>query len=73
MKLVFSRQNLEKYSNINFYEYPLSVSRVVLSGQTKLRTEGRTDRHEEANSRFSQFYECAYKLNDIGRAAQNKN
>ena len=36
-------------------------------------TDGRTDGHEEANSRFSQFYESAYKLNDIGRAVQNKN
>jgi hypothetical protein len=25
--------------------------------------DGRTDRHNEANSRFSQFYEPAYKHN----------
>ena len=26
------------------------------------RTDSYTDRHDEANSRFSQFYERAYKL-----------
>jgi len=42
--------------------------------RTDETTDGRTtDRHEEANSRFSQFYECDYKLNDTGRAVQNKN
>ena len=47
---------------------PSSGNRVVLCGQKNLRTYG----HEEANSRFSQLYECTYKLNVIGRAVQNK-
>jgi len=43
MKLEFSRQILEKYSNIKFYENPSIGSR-------------RIDGHDEANSRFSQFF-----------------
>jgi len=27
-----------------------------------MRMDRQTDRHDEANSRFSQFYECAYSL-----------
>jgi len=49
MKLEFSGQIFEKCSNIKFHESPSSKSRVVPCGQT--------DRHAEANSRFSQFYE----------------
>jgi hypothetical protein len=52
----------EKYSNI-FHENLCSDSRAVPRGQTDGRTEerkeGRTDIHDEANSRFSQFCECA--------------
>jgi len=44
MKLEFSRQIFEKYSNIKFHENPSSGSR-------------RTGRHDEANSRFSQLCE----------------
>jgi len=29
---------------------------------SSMRMDRQTDRHDEANSRFSQFYECAYKL-----------
>ena len=47
MKLEFSAQIFEKYSNIKCYESPSRGSRVV--------TCGRTDRHNEANSRLSQF------------------
>ena len=43
----------KKSSNIKFHENPSSVSRVVPYGWA----EGRTDRHDEANSRFSQFCE----------------
>ena len=46
MKLEFSRQISEKYSNIRFHENPSSGSRVVLCG----RTNWQTDRHNEANS-----------------------
>ena len=49
MKLEFSEQIVEKYSNIKFHENPSSTSRVVLCGQT--------DRHDKANRRFSQICE----------------
>jgi hypothetical protein len=51
MALEFSQNILEKSSNIKFHENPSSESRVVPCGQT--------DRHDEANSRFSQFFEGA--------------
>ena len=51
MELEFSRQVFEKYSNIKFHENPSSGSKVVPCG--------RTDRNDEANSRFSQFCERA--------------
>jgi hypothetical protein len=57
MKLEISKQIFEKYSNTKFNENPLSVSRVVPCG----RTDARTDRYDEANSRFSQFSERAWK------------
>jgi hypothetical protein len=51
VKLEFSGHILENYSNIKFYENPSSGSRVVPCG--------RTDRHDEANRRFSPFCERA--------------
>jgi hypothetical protein len=45
----------EKYCNINFHENPSTGSRVVPCWLM----DGRTDRHEEANSRSSQFCEHA--------------
>jgi hypothetical protein len=51
----FSRQIFEKYSNIKFNENPSRERRVV----PYFPTNGQTDRHEEANSRFSQFCESA--------------
>ena len=53
MKLEFSGQILEEYSNIRFYENPSSASPVVPCGWT--------DRHDEINSPFSQFSESALK------------
>jgi len=50
-KLEFSTHISEKYANIKFHENPSSGYRVV-------RQKGR---HDEANSRISQFYECVYK------------
>ena len=44
----------EKYSNIKFHENPSSCS---------MRTDGWTDRHDEANSRFSHFCEGDLKTN----------
>jgi len=46
MKLEFSLQIFEKYSNIKFHENPSSGSRVVARG---LASE-RTDRHEETEN-----------------------
>jgi len=54
MKLEFSRKIVEKYSNVKFNENPCSGGRDVPCG--------RTDRHNEASGRFSQFWEGAYKL-----------
>jgi len=51
MKRGFSGHNFEKYSNINFQEDPSSGSIVVPCGQTAERAE----RHDEANSRYSNF------------------
>jgi len=48
MKLEFSGKVFEKYPNIKFYGNPYSGSRVVSCGET----DGRTDRYDEANSRF---------------------
>jgi len=49
IKPEFSRQILEKNSNIKRHENPSSGSRVVPSGCS--------DRHERFNSRFLQFLE----------------
>jgi hypothetical protein len=51
MKLEFSRQIFQKFSDIKFHENPSSGSRVV-SMRTNWRTDGWTDRHDEANSLF---------------------
>jgi len=45
MKLEFSRQTFEKYSNIKFNENPFSGSRAVPFG----RTVGQTDRQTRRN------------------------
>jgi hypothetical protein len=46
-RLEFSRQLFEKYSVSNFL--------LRLMGSKLFQADGRTDRHDEANSRFSQF------------------
>ena len=53
MKLEFCQQIFQKYSNIKFHEYPSSGILVVAN------VDIRTDRHEDANSRFSKFCETA--------------
>jgi len=53
MKLEFPRHVFEKYSNTKFHEDPSTGSRVDSCG--------RTDRHDEANSRCSQLCERAKK------------
>jgi len=55
MKLEFSREIFEKFSNDRYHENSFRGSRIVPCGQKN----GRTDGHDVANSRFSQFRECA--------------
>jgi hypothetical protein len=57
MEVEFSRQISQKYSSIKFHENSSSGSRVVPCG----RTDGQTGRHDEANIRFLQLGERAYK------------
>jgi hypothetical protein len=55
MKLEFSPQIFEKYSNIKFHENsPVGIKLFHADGMT---------RQDEANNRFSQFCECALKRN----------
>jgi len=61
MKLEFSRQIFEKYSNIIFNENPFLGSRVVPCGQTDGRTDGRTDMTKLIVS-FSWYCERSWKL-----------
>jgi len=53
MKLDFSRQIFEKYSDLKFIENPLIGGRVVAHRQT--------ERRDETNNRFSQFCERVYQ------------
>jgi len=55
VKIKFSPQIFDKFSNIEFHENPSSENRFASWGQTDGRTDGQTD----ANSRFSQLRECA--------------
>jgi hypothetical protein len=51
MKLEFSQGFFEKYANVKFNENPYSGSRAFACEVI----DGQTDRHVEANSRFSQL------------------
>lgn len=55
MNFEFSKQIFEKYSNTKSHENPSGVSRDVACEQKG----GLTERHDENNSGFSQFYERA--------------
>jgi len=55
MRFEFSRQIFEKSSKIKFHDNQSNWRQVIACG----RTEGQTDRHDDANSRFSQFWERA--------------
>jgi hypothetical protein len=62
MKAEFSRQIFEKRLYIKFSENPSSEIGVVPCRQTRTdgqQTDRHTDRHDEANSRFSQFCNTA--------------
>jgi hypothetical protein len=64
MKLEFSIHIFEKYYDVRFNVNLSSAVAVVACGRTDRRngrTDGHMDRHHEANSRFSEFWECAYK------------
>ena len=53
MQLAYSPQIFYKYSSVNHREHPPSESRAVLYG--------RTDRHDEASSRFCRFCDTRIK------------
>jgi hypothetical protein len=54
MKIEFSQQIFEKYSNIKFDETP-----PVRETSCSMRTDEQTDGYDEAMCRFSQFCESA--------------
>jgi hypothetical protein len=56
MKLEFSRQFFERSSNTKFNEKPSSVEPSCFM-RTDGRTEGQTERHDEADSPFLKFCE----------------
>jgi hypothetical protein len=58
MKLIFSRQIFEKYSEINFMKIrSVGVELFHADGGAEGRADGRTDRYDEVNRQFSQFCE----------------
>jgi len=62
MKLEFSGQIFEKYSNAKFHKNPSSGSRILPCG--------RTDRHDEPESRISRFCERAQKAENVIKRRQ---
>jgi len=64
MKRDFSGQIFDKSSDIRFHENQSSGSRVVSCGQT----DGRSDMHDETNSRPTQF--CERALKSVRRGTQ---
>jgi protein-tyrosine phosphatase len=61
-ELELSRQIFKKFSNVEFHENPSSGSRVV-----PCRWTDRTDRHDEANGFFSQFYNNMSEIMSVGK------
>jgi hypothetical protein len=62
MKIELSRHIFQKFSTLKFHENPSRESRVVL--------RGKTDRHFEACSRFSQFCERATNCQLLSQCAE---
>jgi len=62
MKLEFSGQIFEEYSNIKFHENPSIGSQVVPCGQTDGQTDTQMDRYDEANTQFLQFVNVPKKV-----------
>jgi hypothetical protein len=59
VKLEFSWTIFDKFSSIKLQENPSVGNQLVPCGQTG-QSVRQTDRHDEANSRFSKFYERAW-------------
>jgi len=64
MKLELFVLIIEKYSNLEFHENPSSGSRTVPCGQT--------DRHDGANSSFTQLCEVASKVKQVSVGEDGK-
>jgi hypothetical protein len=61
MKLEFSGQIFEEYSNTKFHENPSIGSRVLPCGMMG----GRADGHDKANSHISQFCKLTQKAENV--------
>jgi len=59
MKLDFSGQIFEKYSNVKINDDPFSCSRFFHADR---RTDWQAERYDEANSLFSQFLRTRLKF-----------
>jgi hypothetical protein len=60
MELQLSWQIFEKFSNILFHENPpVGAELFHVDWRLDRQTNGRKDRYDEGNSRFSQFCESA--------------
>jgi len=58
MKLEFSRHYFEKHSYIKFMKILLMRAELFRGGQA----DGRTNKPDEANSSFAQFFKSAYNV-----------
>jgi len=65
MNLELLWQIFEKYLSSKFHEDPSRWSRVVPRGRTDRQRDRQAERRDEANSRFSQFCMCVYKVKFI--------
>jgi len=61
-KLEYSRQIFDKYSNIKCHDHSV--------GAELFHIDGRTDKHDEPNSCFSQFCESAKKKKNYNMLTQ---